>query len=136
MGEQEEQSSIETKDIPGLPDDERIALSLEGDLGDAALKEATQLSSGRSEDELRAEAAENEHNRNENFRDLFNDLVSIGMMCAFVAVLALAAVWVWHLLTPCQLHWLSRDQIDHIQGMITGGVLAALVGDHFKRRLG
>jgi hypothetical protein len=31
---------------------------------------------------------------------------------------------------------MSEQQLDHIQSMVTGGVIAVVVGEHFKRRLG
>ena len=55
---------------------------------------------------------------------------------AFLAIMVMGAVWVWHLIAPLKWQWMADGQIDHIQNMVTGGVIAVVVGDHFKRRLG
>ena len=133
---QEEQNGPETKDVPGLGKTEEAALRKGSGQRDTALLEAKQLSSGRSTDELKKDAEQREHYRNQRFRDRFETLVMWGMNAAFVAILAMGAVWVWHLITPENWQWLTEQQIDHIQGMVTGGVIAVVVGDHFKRRLG
>lgn len=137
MANQEEQEkSPETKDIPGLSVTEQTALVESGTGTDAALLEARQLSSGRSAKELEQEAAENEHGRTESFRDLFDKLVRIGMMLAFAGIIFTGGVWVWHLIAPTSWQWLTDSELDRIQNLVTGGVLAVVVGDHFKRRLG
>ena len=121
------------KDIPGLPISEEALLN---DSTNLSLKEAQQLSSGKSTDQLAKEAAANEHNRTEGFRDLFDLLIKIGMVLAFGAIIAFSFTWVWHLITPPTWHWLPAEEIAHIQNLVTGGVLAALVSDHFRKRLG
>jgi hypothetical protein len=134
--EQEQENGPETKDIPGLPAIEKAALAANSDSAKAALKEAKQLSSGRTLQELEEDAKRAEHARDQGFRDLFEKLVKAGMLGAFGAVMLMGAAWIWHLITPENWQWLSEQQIDHIQGMVTGGVIAVVVGDHFKRRLG
>jgi hypothetical protein len=134
--EEEPANGLETKDIPGLPAAEKAALAGDSDSTKAAFKEARQLSSGRSLEELEDDAKRREHARNQGFRDLFEIIVKAGMLGAFVAIMLMGAVWVWHLITPHCWQWMTEQQIDHIQGMVTGGVIAVVVGDHFKRRLG
>ncbi|MBN9555722.1 MAG: hypothetical protein J0H61_13805 [Alphaproteobacteria bacterium] len=133
---EEDKTGPEIKDIPGLPATEEAALSEGGGLKDIALLEAQQLSSGRSSEELKKDAEQREHDRNQRFRDHFERLVTLGMNAAFIAIMAMGAVWVWHLITPESWQWMTEQQIEHIQGMVTGGVIAVVVGDHFKRRLG
>lgn len=125
----------EFRKIPELPAGE-VDESDSADVGLLSVKEAQQLSSGRSGEELKEDAERREHARNQGFRDLFEKLVKAGMLGAFGAIMFMGAVWVWHLITPENWQWLSEQQIDHIQGMVTGGVIAVVVGDHFKRRLG
>jgi hypothetical protein len=133
---EKQEKSPETKDIPGLPPTEKSQLMGDAASVESALKEAKQLSSGRSAEELKNDAAEREHNRNEGFRDLFDRLVRTGMYLAFAAIILMGLAWVWHLIMPYKWQWLTEPQIDHIQTLVTGGVLAVVVGDHFKRRLG
>lgn len=132
---EEPKKGPELKDIPKPSPAEEEALS-GSESSDASLKEAKQLSSGRSAAELEKDAAEREHNRVQDFRDLFDALVQIGMLIAFGGIMIMGAVWVWHLVAPVCWQWMSEQQIDHIQSLVTGGVLAVVVGDHFKRRLG
>lgn len=138
MGEKEEEQDEgpEIKPIPPLPEAEKTALSADGASQDAAVKEAEQLSSGRSSDELKRDAEQREHHRTQQFRDHFEKLVKFGMNAAFVAIMLMGAAWIWHLITPENWQWMSERQLDHIQSMVTGGVIAVVIGDHFKRRLG
>lgn len=122
-----------TKEIPKLLPPEEAAIASEDR---RAEQEAAQLASGRSTEDLQKEALHNEHARNEEFRDLFNRLVKWGMVIAFLIAMLFSLSWAWHLITPTSWHWLSEEEISHIQNIVTGGVLASLVGDHFKRRLG
>jgi hypothetical protein len=32
-------------------------------------------------------------------------------------------------------HWLDSDQMEKLQDILTGGIIAGLVADHFKRRM-
>jgi Fe2+ transport system protein B len=132
----EEEKGPETKDIPTFRGRDWPGLRAAIGAKDSALLEAKQLSSGLSSEELKHDAEEREHNRNQNFRDHFEKLVTWGMNGAFIAIMVMGAVWVWHLVTPTWLQWMSEQQLDHIQSMVTGGVIAVVVGEHFKRRLG
>lgn len=113
---------------------------------DQAAKEAAQLASGAAIKDLEREARENEHRRTQEFRDHF-ELLSLGMLYVlFLGFIILAAAWVLHLVLPEKsqtgdyvyyLHaWLTKDQLDDISGVLAGGVIAGLVVDHFKRRMG
>jgi hypothetical protein len=121
------------KTIPRLPPaEERILAGTD----DQATKETLQLSSGKTLEDLQHDAAKNEHERTESFRDLFDALIKIAVVLGFAAIVLFGATWVWHLLMPSSWHWLTEQDVDHIQNIVTGGVIATLVGDHFKRRLG
>jgi hypothetical protein len=118
--------------------------ALESDI-DNGTREAAQLGSGAPIKDLEREAKENEHRRSQQFKDHFELLSIIMLDVLFAGFILLAAVWVVHLVLPDHkvvgwapfIHgWLSKDQLDHISGVLTTGVIAGLVADHFKRRIG
>lgn len=123
------------KQIPVRPKSEGEALDSPISDQDAASKEAIFLSRGLSSDEIEKEAAANEHRRNQAFRNHFERMAIVTLWTMFVALQTLAAVWLWHIISPTSMHWLSADQIGTIQNIVTGGIVAAALGDHFKRRL-
>jgi hypothetical protein len=112
---------------------------------DPAAKEAAQLSRGVDSRNLEREAREKEHDRGQAFKDHF-ELVSIVMLyILFAGFILLSAIWVAHLILPEKaaagwppyLHgWLTEGQLDKITGVLAGGIIAGLVADHFKRRMG
>jgi len=53
----------------------------------------------------------------------------------------LAGVWLFHLIRPSDCDfvirgWLTATQLDKVEGLLAGGIIAGLVSDHFKRRMG
>jgi hypothetical protein len=113
---------------------------------DRATLEATQLSQGAKQRDLAKEAQEKEHDRSQAFKDHFETLSLLALNVLFAGFLSLAAIWALHLVLPEKaaakgvafyVHgWLTKDQLDHITGLLAGGVIAGLVADHFKRRMG
>jgi hypothetical protein len=101
-----------------------------------AAAEASQLASGKTAEELARATAEREHARGQRFRDHF-EWLAIGGMWAFAFVLlTIGGTWLWHLLTPDSWHWLDPEALSRVQNIFTGGVLAGVVADHFRKRLG
>lgn len=128
---------------PGAVEVEKARVDVGDD--DLATKEAALLSRGRKERDLKGEAEEKEHDRAQHFKDHFEFLSIIMLDVLFAGFILLAAAWVAHLILPDHkvdgwapfIHgWLSKDQLDHISGVLTTGVIAGLVADHFKRRMG
>lgn len=106
-----------------------------GGLEDAAAQEAKQLSSGRSVRDIRREAEESDHDRSENFRDHFEKAIIFMMWVVMLGFLGLALVWAINMCIHTDLRWLTEDQMHDLQGVLTGGLLIGLVGDHVKRRM-
>ena len=118
--------------------------------GDDASKEAAFLGQGKSIRDLQKEAAEAEHGRSQAFKNHFELLSIIMLYVLFAGFILLATVWVLHMLLPervaglnaagdwwSRIHgWLNKDQVDKVAGVLAGGVIAGLVADHFKRRMG
>lgn len=97
--------------------------------------EYDQLGSGKASEALERQAKENEHRRNEQFRDHFERLA---ILCLYLGALLIAVVgltWVWHILLPQGLHWLNADQVGKVQSLLLGGILTSVVTGHIKKRL-
>lgn len=114
---------------------------------DPAQKEAAQLTRGKSVRDLKREKEEKDHTRSEMFKDHFELIALFVLWSLFLGFLALAAVWLFHLIAPTTgtkpltglitvRGWLNPAQLDKIEGILAGGIIAGLVADHFKRRMG
>ncbi|MCR6658025.1 MAG: hypothetical protein NVV72_01280 [Asticcacaulis sp.] len=112
---------------------------------DLAEREAVFLQRGKSASDLEKEAQEREHNRTQRFRDHFETMAVVALWGMFVALGVVAIVWLWHIVSPAQIpiwtwatihcHWLTDKQMDTMQNIITGGIIAASLGKHFEKRL-
>jgi hypothetical protein len=117
------------------------------DSNDPAIKEALQLSSGKTAKELEEEALKREHERDQKFRDHFELLAIAAMYVLFASLCVFGFVWVLHMILPeqcqptcwwhvcCVRRWLTSDQVTILQDIITGGVIGGLLADHFRKRL-
>lgn len=111
---------------------------------DNATKEVHQLSRGLDLRDLKKEAEEADHHRSEHFKDHFERVAIFALWTLYSGFAALGFVWLLNAILPAPpLHWwwgmaswLSDDQMNKVQGVLTGGAIAGLVADHFKRRLG
>lgn len=101
------------------------------DLGSA---EALSLSRGLPARDLRREADEADHDRNERFKGHFDTIGICALYAAAFALLISGAVWFWHIVTPW--HFLNPDQLGHLQNLLTGGVLVSVGTSYMKKRLG
>ena len=129
---------------PGVAEAEDVNTPVVDD--DKGAKEAAQLGSGAPIKDLEREAKENEHRRSQQFKDHFEFLSIVMLDILFAGFAILATIWVLHLVLPEKpsgkwfvyyFHcWLTKDQLDDIAGVLAGGVIAGLVADHFKRRMG
>lgn len=128
-----ENDDKEIKSIPGLPPEEEAAAA--GDDVQSSAAETAQLTSGRSADDLEKEAREREHGRSERFKDHFEWIAIGGLYAMALGVAAFAIAWAYHILTPPCWHWLGGEQLAKIQNIVTGGILAGLIADQFRRRL-
>lgn len=103
---------------------------------DDAMREAVQLSRGRTSRDIAAEARNREHDRTEVFRDHF-ELIAIITLYVVAACLAiLLFCWLAHIVLPQRCQWMSKEQIGKVQGLVTGSVIARFALGHLKRRIG
>lgn len=109
-----------------------------------ATKELAYLSSGSPARDLKREAIEKEHDRNQKFRDCFEDIALLALKGLSITLALVGAVWVWHMIMPSQINffwggvlhtrWLTEAQLSKVQGFLTGGVLIGSLGKHIERR--
>lgn len=121
-------------DVPKVPPVEGEG---EGEpIGDDDQGQAEALSLGRGlpARDLRREADESEHDRNERFKKHFDNVGVAGLYVAAIALFLAGGVWFWHVLTPC--HFLTPDQLSHLQNLLTGGVLVSVGTSYLRKRLG
>jgi len=101
---------------------------------DLAVQEARVMSGGMSFEELQADAKKSEHSRNEKFKDHLEKIVLWGLYVTAFGTGTFAIIWGLHVILPEKWHWLDHTQLESMQNLLTGGVLAGLVGDHFRKR--
>lgn len=113
---------------------------------EVAKLEAVQFASGKSQKELEDAAKQADHGRAQRFLDQFESLSIWAMQALFGIFAVLGGVWMLHLVLPerspvlpggillCR--WLTADQVTVIQNILTGGLVAGIVTDHFKKRIG
>ncbi len=133
-----EGTTDEIKRIPPEAAKEEAKSGAEADAsdGDGGSAEAKQLSRGLSVRDLKKEAEESEHGRAERFKNHF-EFISMIALYGIAGVAGLfGIIWFWHIATPNSWHWLQPDQVEKIQNIFAGVILAGALGDHFKRRLG
>lgn len=119
--------------IPGIPEAEALVASR---VEAQAQAEDESFSQGLTPEELERDAARREHGRNQRFRSNFENLAIVAMWILAIFVLAVGAVWLWHLVAPSSRRWLSVEDVSHLQSVVTAGLLVGVVGNHFKKRLG
>lgn len=104
-------------------------------MDEKATREVEQLSGEKSQEEIRREALAAEAKRSERFREHFERLATLSLYLTWTAITAVACVWLCHLLTPEAYHWLSESQVEQIQAVLTGGVVAGVAVGHLRKKL-
>ncbi|GER00805.1 hypothetical protein JCM17845_14280 [Iodidimonas gelatinilytica] len=112
------------------------ALSATSQDMDSGAREAEQISQALDEKEIKKRAAANEHNRNEKFRDNFELYAIMALWVTGVVILLLLITWALHILLPEEFHWLSSSQLEKVEHLSIGGIIASLGVGHIKKRLG
>lgn len=100
-----------------------------------ALEEALQLGRGLPKRDLKKEAEERDYDRGQRFRDHFERLAIWGMYAVAATILIIGSVWLLHLVIAPTVRWLGKDDLSHLQSIITGSVLAGVIVEHFRKRL-
>ena len=90
---------------------------------EAASAEARSLQEGTLEDR----AAKSQHERDENLKDDIAWMLRWALRFAFGIIIAIAAIWCWHLLLPESYAFLTPDQINKIENIGFGGIAVALM---------
>lgn len=99
-----------------------------------ARAERTLFDEGRTSAELKDAALRGEARRQERFREAFEWLILGVVLLGGLALFAVAAAYVAHLLLPEGAQWLTEDQLDDLRNVLTGSVVAIVV-TQIKKRL-
>lgn len=105
------------------------------DGGDSGSLEAKLLSRGLKARDLRKEAEEADHERGEVFKDHFERMALFTVWGVFVVFMLLGVTWTVHTLIP-PWRWLLPQEVGGVQNLLTGGIIAGLIADHVRRRMG
>lgn len=136
MPRQPSEPELTLQEIPSASADLASAVQSGGEDEHLAQLETQQVGSNKSIEALRRQALEKEHGRTEDFRDHFSRLTTIALYILALGLFCFGVVWCWHVLAPCTWRWLLTDEIQRVQNLVTGGVLAGLISDQFRRRAG
>lgn len=131
-----EDSPATIRKIPPEAAKEEAKGVVDAPAADSATAEAKQLGRGLSLARLEQEAVESEHGRAERFKNHFEIITMLAMWGISGIAAIFGLTWFWHLITPDNWHWLSADQVEKIQNIFAGVILAGVLGDHFKKRMG
>lgn len=128
----EKEAKRSEKKLPPLSEQEKAAI----DSDDVqSREEAKQLGSGLSSDEIQRQAEEAEAGRTERFRDHYENLAIVTLYIVWGALIIIGLAWLYHLIASPSWPRLPDEQVNQLQNIVTGGVLAGLAGGHLKKRL-
>lgn len=120
------------KSIPLNPSD--IDDANNNALDSMAALEAKALGSGKKFQDLKEEAEKAAFGRVENFKAHFDNIILCGLYLSACGAAIFAVIWGWHVVLPEKCHWLDASQLETMQNILTGGVLAGLISEQFKKR--
>ncbi|PHQ72399.1 MAG: hypothetical protein COB93_00210 [Sneathiella sp.] len=86
-------------------------------------------------DNLEIQAQKSKHRRHEQTMDMFAKGFKCIFWAAIVCILAVAFVWVWHLIAPDNWHFVSPERLEKINQTLFGGVISSLVTGYAKNHL-
>jgi cation transport ATPase len=130
-----EKGGASTPQIPGIPLTEQAASSDSASV-EQAIAEEEFLSRNSAPEELKKDAERQEHHRNQRFRHHFEHIAVCTLWLAAIAIASVGAIWLWHMIAPSNLRWLTGEDVSHLQSIVTAGLLVGVIGNHFKKRLG
>lgn len=96
-----------------------------------AAKEFEAFNSGRN---LEQERLEDDHDQKKVTRQVLAWVIRILIVAAGLALIAGLSIWAYHLLAPPCWRWLSSDEINQIQHLVTSALLG-MVASEYARRL-
>lgn len=122
-------TAVAGEEVPNVPD----VGAGDPDSLDQGQQEALSLGRGLPARDLRREADESDHDRNERFKRHFDNIGIVALYVVACALLLSGGIWFWHIVTPC--HFLKPEQLAVLQNMLTGGVLVSVGTAYMKKRL-
>lgn len=111
-----------TKKIPSL------SANLPNEDG-SATKEAESLAN----ETLEQEAKKNEHQRKEKFKQHFSWAALGVFWIVAVSLILILLFWVWHLITPMYLHFLTEIQVNKLQDILFSVIATKVIQEYFRK---
>lgn len=71
-----------------------------------------------------------------NSEIIFENLAIVALWLSAVVIAACGLIWLAHMVLPEKWRWLAKDDVSHLQSIVTAGLLVGVIGNHFKKRLG
>lgn len=106
-----------------------------GEPSDLEVKEAKQLASGKESRDLKREATEKDHDRQQKFLDVFENVLISGLIMGAALIALMAIVLVYHLSAPLNWRFLDPEDVNRIKDILSGGLFVTLISDQAKKRL-
>lgn len=98
-----------------------------------ATTEAALIAEGR---DLERDGAEREHGRKQAFKDHVNR-AAIALFWTLVGCVALGLfVYVWHLLTPADWHFLGEQALNKLETLLGAAILSSALTNYANRQMG
>jgi hypothetical protein len=88
-----------------------------------------------NDDDLETVSKRNEHGRKEKIKDLLNQGALIILGFAILGVLIAGMVFVWHLLSPDNWHWLSSEELRELRSTLSTIILSSAVTGYAASQL-
>jgi len=95
---------------------------------------ATREAQGYASGNLREVSEQNEHRRNESFKEHVHSLSICGIWAVGALYFAGLVILIWHYVTPWP--WLSDNQLHTVTAVVCSGIVTSAGGKYFSKRMG
>lgn len=86
-------------------------------------------------DSLEQKAKEGKHHRHQNFQRSLNCIVILSLWAIFLSVLFCGGVYLWHMLSPENWHFLSSSQLEQIRTFVVTAILSSSLTNYANRHI-
>lgn len=90
---------------------------------------------GEIPEDRKAKLEDREYYRNESIKSDLHKILRVFIYVAFGTLICVFVVRMWHLVSPCQLQWLTSQQIQGIEKMFFSGAVGGVLGGYLKHKL-
>ncbi len=87
------------------------------------------------EDNYAEESKRKAHQRAESIKDKLHICAQIALTIVAGLLIIGIIIWAWHILMPLHWQWMTMDQINETQKIMSSALLAIVVSDYAKKYL-